>query len=63
MLSVTSNTVTVCPLLFSLLHGKMKPDCEQSTTILQTKDFQGNSTETMDIYHEIENTTLEARIF
>jgi hypothetical protein len=39
----------------------MKPDCEQSTATLQTKDFQRNSAETIVIYPGIENMILVAR--
>jgi hypothetical protein len=39
----------------------MKSDCEQSTATLQTKGFQRNSAETMDICPEIKNMILEAR--
>jgi hypothetical protein len=44
---------------FSLLHEEMKPDCEQSTAILRTKNFQRNSAETIDICPQIENMIFE----
>jgi hypothetical protein len=40
----------------------MKPDWEQSTAILQTKNFRRNSVETTDICPDIENMTFKARI-
>jgi hypothetical protein len=39
----------------------MKPDCEQSTAILQTKGFKRNLAESVDICPEIGNVILEAR--
>jgi hypothetical protein len=39
----------------------MKPDCEQSTAILQTKGFQRHSAETINICPESENVILEAK--
>jgi hypothetical protein len=61
MHSVTSNKVTLCPSTYSLLLGKIKSDCEQSTAILQTKCFSKEFRRDNGHLPETENMILEAR--